>query len=174
MKRKQLPGLVLNAAKTGSATVTTVEATPPSALRGGLDLPHRVGAQGRLLGASALNLFWDYRAHDIQGKVTDMWAQMITTRMKAGREDDLPTLVAQLRAAEQPGSGLVHSTATRDAKDPSRVIMFVVFESEERARERENDPRRQDMLQTARATMMGIFEGPPEFTDLTVVGDWSP
>src|ERR1035437_166906 len=98
---------------------------------------------------------------------------MITTRLKAGREDDLPTLLAQLRATEQPGSGLVHSTATRDTKDPSRVIMFVVFESEERARERENDPRRQEGLQMARATMMEIFEGAPEFTDLTVVDDWA-
>jgi quinol monooxygenase YgiN len=102
-----------------------------------------------------------------------MWAQMITTRLKPGREDDLPKLVAQLRAAEQPDSGLVHSTATRDTKDPSRVIMFVVFESEEQARERESDSRRQEGLQAARATMMEIFEGAPEFTDLTVVDDWA-
>ena len=102
-----------------------------------------------------------------------MWAQMITTRLKPGREDDLPKLVAQLRATEQPGSGLVHSTATRDTKDPSRVIMFVVFESEEKARERESDARRQEGLEAARATMSEIFEGPPEFTDLSVVGDWS-
>ncbi|MBF6557931.1 MAG: antibiotic biosynthesis monooxygenase [Acidimicrobiales bacterium] len=102
-----------------------------------------------------------------------MWAQMITTRLKPGREDDLPKLVAELRATEQPGSGLVHSTATRDTKDPSRVIMFVVFESEEKARERESDPRRQEGLEAARATMSEIFEGPPEFTDLSVVGDWS-
>jgi quinol monooxygenase YgiN len=98
---------------------------------------------------------------------------MITTRLKPGREDDLPKLVAQLRAAEQPDSGLVHSTATRDTKDPSRVIMFVVFESEEQARERESDSRRQEGLQAARATMMEIFEGAPEFTDLTVVDDWA-
>ena len=102
-----------------------------------------------------------------------MWAQMITTRLKPGREDDLPKLVAQLRAAEQSGSGLVHSTATRDTKDMSRVIMFVVFESEEKARERESDPRRQEGLQAARTTMMEIFEGAPEFTDLTVIDDWA-
>ena len=102
-----------------------------------------------------------------------MWAQMITTRLRPGREDDLPNLVAQLRAAEQPGSGLVHSTATRDTKDTSRVIMFVVFESEEKARERESDSQRQEGLQAARATMMEIFEGSPEFTDLTVVDDWA-
>ena len=102
-----------------------------------------------------------------------MWAPMITTRLKPGREVDLPTLVAQLRAAEQPGSGLVHSTTTRDAKDPSRVITFVVFESEEKARDRENDPRRQEGLDAARPTMREIFEGASEFTDLTVVEAWS-
>jgi quinol monooxygenase YgiN len=98
---------------------------------------------------------------------------MITTRLTAGREDDLPKRVAQLRAAEQPGSGLVHSTVTRDTKAPNRVVMFVVFESEPRARVRKNDPRRQEGLQAARATMSDVFEGAPEFTDLTVVDDWS-
>ena len=102
-----------------------------------------------------------------------MWAQMITSRLKPGRDDDLAKLTAHLKAAEQAGSGLVHSTATRDTKDPSRAIMFVVFESEEKARERESDPRRQEGLQPARALMMEIFEGAPEFTDLTVVDDWS-
>ena len=102
-----------------------------------------------------------------------MWAQLITTRLKSGREDDLPKLIAQLRAAEQAGSGLVRSTAMQDQKDPSRVFMMVVFESEERARARENDPRRNDGLQAARATMAEIFEGGIEFTDLTVVDEWS-
>jgi hypothetical protein len=51
--------------------------------------------------------------------------------------------------------------------------MFVVFESEERARERENDSRRQAGFTEARTTMMEIFEGSPEFTDLTVIDDWS-
>jgi heme-degrading monooxygenase HmoA len=102
-----------------------------------------------------------------------MWAQMITSRLKPGRDDDLAKLTALLKVAEQAGSGLVHSTATKDTKDPSRVIMFVVFESEEKARERESDPRRQEGLRDARALMMEIFEGAPEFTDLTVVDDWS-
>jgi quinol monooxygenase YgiN len=98
---------------------------------------------------------------------------MITSRVKPGRDDELAGLTAQLKAAEQPGSGLVHATATRDSKDPSRVIMFVVFESEEQARERESDSRRQDGLAAAQTTMMEIFEGAPEFTDLTVIDDWS-
>jgi quinol monooxygenase YgiN len=103
-----------------------------------------------------------------------MWAQLITTRLKPGREGDLPKLVEQLRATEQPGSGLVRSTAMQDQKDPGRVYMLVVFESEERARERENDPRRQDGLKAARATMAEIFDGAPEFVDLTIVDEVSP
>jgi antibiotic biosynthesis monooxygenase (ABM) superfamily enzyme len=103
-----------------------------------------------------------------------MWAQLITTRLKPGREDDLPTLVEQLRATEQPGSGLVRSTAMRDQNDASRVYILVVFDSEESARARENDPRREEALKTARATMAEIFDGAPEFVDLTVVGEVSP
>ena len=103
-----------------------------------------------------------------------MWAQLITTRFKPGRENDLPRLVEQLRAVEQPGSGLIRSIAMRDQKDPAKVYMFVFFESEEKARERENDPRRDKGLQVARATMAEIFDGPPQFVDLEVVEEFVP
>jgi quinol monooxygenase YgiN len=103
-----------------------------------------------------------------------MWAQLITTRLKPGKQNDLPRLVEQLRAVEQPGSGLLRSTAMQDQKDPSRVYMLVVFESEEKARARENDPRRQEALEAARATMAEIFDGAPEFVDLTVVHEMLP
>ncbi len=102
-----------------------------------------------------------------------MWAQLITTRLKPGKEEELSTLFDQLQAAEQPGSGLVRTMAMRDQNDPSRVYMLVVFESEETARARESDPRRQDGLQAARATMAEIFDGAPEFIDLTVVAEHS-
>jgi quinol monooxygenase YgiN len=57
----------------------------------------------------------------------------------------------------------------RDQKDPSRVYMFVVFESEDAARKREQDPKRQEGLAEARAMMAEIFDGPPDFVDLTAV-----
>lgn len=103
-----------------------------------------------------------------------MWAQLIITRLKAGKEDQLPKLFDQLSAIEQPGSGLVRSLAMRDQKDPSRVCMFVLFESEQKARDRERDERRQEGLVAARATMAEIFDGPPEFVDLEVVNDFIP
>ena len=103
-----------------------------------------------------------------------MWAQLITMRLKPGMEGDLPLLLDQLRATEQPGSGLIRSMTMQDNADPSRIHTLIVFESEELARQRESDPRRNEGLQNARATMAQMFDGPPEFTDLTVVADWTP
>jgi quinol monooxygenase YgiN len=103
-----------------------------------------------------------------------MWAQLITTRLKPGHENDMPRLVEQLRATEQPGSGLIRSLAMHDQNDPSKVYMFVLFESEDAARARENDERRQEGLQAARAMMAEMFDGAPEFVDLTVVEEFAP
>ena len=100
-----------------------------------------------------------------------MWAQLITTRLKPGKESEFPRLVEALKQTEQPGSGLVRSIAMRDQKDPGKLYMMVIFESEEKARERENDPRRQEGLQDARAIMQELFDGAPEFVDLEVVSE---
>jgi quinol monooxygenase YgiN len=103
-----------------------------------------------------------------------MWAQLITTRIKPGREGDLPKLAKQLQATEQPGSGLVRSMMMQDQKDPSRLYMLVVFESEEKARARENDERRQEGLASVRALMEEILDGPREFVDLAVIEEMTP
>jgi hypothetical protein len=76
-----------------------------------------------------------------------MWAQLITMRLKPG--NDMAELDKQIRAAEQPGSGLVRTLVRHDQKDPSQVYMLVVFESEDKARAREQDPRRHEALQAA-------------------------
>ena len=60
-----------------------------------------------------------------------------------------------------------------DQTDPSRVCTLVVFESEEHARAREQDPRRNEQLAAARSLMADILDGPPEFTDLVVTGEWT-
>ena len=103
-----------------------------------------------------------------------MWAQLITTRLKPGKEGEIPRLIEQLSATEQPGSGLIRAIAMRDQNDPSRLLMFILFESEEKAREREADPRREESLASARATMAEIFDGAPEFVDLTVLSEMVP
>jgi len=103
-----------------------------------------------------------------------MWAQLIKARLRPGRDAELAKLFEQLRAIEQPGSGLLHSTAMRDQKDPSELYLLVVFESEAKAREREGDVRREEGLKEARAIMAELFDGPPQFVDLTVAEDWAP
>lgn len=100
-----------------------------------------------------------------------MWAQLIQMRLKPG--EDTSEMIEQIRAAEQSGSGLVRSLFMRDQADPSRIVTLVVFESEEKARAREQDPRRAEQLASARTIMADIFEGPPEFTDLEVVDEWT-
>ncbi len=99
-----------------------------------------------------------------------MWAQLIKMRLKPG--NDTAELDNQIRAAEQPGSGLVRTLVMHDQKDPGQVYALVVFESEEKARAREQDPRRQERLHAARAMMANIFDGPPQFTDLRVTDEW--
>jgi hypothetical protein len=83
-------------------------------------------------------------------------------------------LYEKLRATEQPGSGLIRSIAMRDQKEPLVVYMLVVFESEEKARARERDPRREEGLRDVRALMEEIFELPPEFVDLEVITENVP
>ena len=102
-----------------------------------------------------------------------MWIQIIKTRLKPGKDAEFAALADQLKAIEQPGSGLVRSTTARDQKDPSTVYMIVTFESEEKARVREQDERRQEGLQAVRETMAQIFDGPPEFIDLEVIAEHS-
>lgn len=102
-----------------------------------------------------------------------MWIQMIKMRLKPGKESELSGLSDALLAVEQPNSGLIRSTTTRDQKDPSSVYSIVVFESEEQARARERDPRRQEGLAKVRTLMEEMFDGPPEFLDLDVVAEHS-
>ena len=62
-----------------------------------------------------------------------MWAQIIKTRVKPGKEGEVAGLLEALRAVEQPDSGLLRTTAMWDQHDPSQLYLMVVFESEEAA-----------------------------------------
>jgi heme-degrading monooxygenase HmoA len=100
-----------------------------------------------------------------------MWAQLIQMRLKPGK--DTAEMTKQIRGAEQPGSGLVQTLIMRDQTDPTCVFTLVVFESEEKARAREQDPRRSERLEAGRSIMADILEGPPAFTNLEVVDEWT-
>lgn len=100
-----------------------------------------------------------------------MWAQMQKVSTGPEREAQMLEVFEQLRAIEQADSGLVRTTVMRSQADPSEVYVLVVFRSEEDARARERDPRRQQGLERIRAAMGDILDGPPEFIDLDVLRD---
>ncbi|HEY6274869.1 MAG TPA: hypothetical protein VIX86_00920 [Streptosporangiaceae bacterium] len=54
-----------------------------------------------------------------------------------------------------------------------QAYTLVVFESEEKARASEWDPRRQERLQAVRAALAEVLAGPVEFVDLTVADEWT-
>ena len=99
-----------------------------------------------------------------------MWAQIIKVRVKPGKEEDLRRIMEQVRAIEQPDSGLLRSSMMRDQKDPHTFYTMIVVESEEKARARERDPRREG-LQGLQAQLADALEGPPEFIDLEVLDE---
>lgn len=101
-----------------------------------------------------------------------MWAQLMAWRVKPGK--DLSGIREGLQATEQPDSGLLRTLIMRDQQDPDQYYTLVVFESEEMARAREADPRREEGLQALRAQLADILAGPPRFHDLDVVEDWAP
>jgi heme-degrading monooxygenase HmoA len=98
-----------------------------------------------------------------------MWAQVQRVSTDPEREAEVLEIFEQLRAIEQEDSGLLQTLVMRRQKDPSEVFVVVVFESEEKARAREEDPRRQEPLQRIRAALGDVVNGPPEFFDCDVL-----
>ncbi len=103
-----------------------------------------------------------------------MWAQLSSVRVKEGKADVVGKAMEQLRTFEQPESGLLRTIVMQDQKDPAHVFVLVVFESEEKARARETDPRREEGLQALRTDLAEALEGAPEYTDLSVIADLVP
>ena len=101
-----------------------------------------------------------------------MWAQLIKVQLRPG--SDLSALTDALKAAEQPGSGLLRELFMQEQNDPDTIRILAVFESEEKAREREKDPRRAEGQKAIKELMAKVLAAPPEFTDLTVTEDWVP
>ncbi len=103
-----------------------------------------------------------------------MWAQLIKMRAKPGREQDLMTLHERIQALEEPGSGLIRWTIGWDQKDAQACYVLVVFESEAKARAREQDPRRQDGMAAIMSGMGDVLDGTPEFVDLAIDREVAP
>lgn len=100
-----------------------------------------------------------------------MWAQLIKCRVKPGTQAQVKAMIDHLVATEQPESGLLQELALSDQHDPTSVYVLAVFESEEKARAREEDPRRKEAQDVLGAMMAEVLAGPPEFVDMEVVAD---
>lgn len=101
-----------------------------------------------------------------------MWAQLQRVSTNPESEADVLGIFEQLRAIEQEDSGLLQTLVMRSQKDPTEVFVVVVFESEDKARAREEDPRRQEPLEGIRAAMGNVVNRPPEFFDCDVLLNW--
>jgi heme-degrading monooxygenase HmoA len=98
-----------------------------------------------------------------------MWAQMQRVSTNPESEAEVLEIFEQLLAIEQEHSGLLQTLVMRSQADPTEVFVVVVFESEEKARARDKDPRRQEALERIRGAMGEVLNGPPEFFDCDVL-----
>ena len=103
-----------------------------------------------------------------------MWAQLGSVRVPEGNANVVVKAMEELRAFEQPDSGLLRTRVMQDQNDPAHMLVLVVFESEEKARAREADPRRQVGIQALRASLGELLVGAPDYTDLDVIADLVP
>jgi quinol monooxygenase YgiN len=100
-----------------------------------------------------------------------MWAQLITFHVRPGTTARVKDMIDHLIATEQPESGLLLEMGMSDQRDPTSVYVLAVFESEEKARAREQDPCREEAQEAIRAMMAEVLAGPPEFIDLEVLAE---
>ena len=95
-----------------------------------------------------------------------MWAQLIKARFKPGQEDELRRIQEAFAERErQNPTGWLRSIRLQNQNDPQESYNLVFFESEEKARQREQSPEQQAMVQRIQACM----DGRPEFVDFNVV-----
>jgi heme-degrading monooxygenase HmoA len=92
-----------------------------------------------------------------------MWAQLIKSRAKPGKEEEVRNLPREFEA--QGGTPpFVQIFTCTNQNDPSEHYTFVVFESEAAARQNERSPEQAQRVERFRE----VYEGEPEFVDLNV------
>ncbi len=95
-----------------------------------------------------------------------MWAQLIKSRIKPGKEQEARTLPrefeTQAAGATPPWVSITNAV---NQNNPNETYTLVIFESEEKARENERSPEQAKRVER----MMEVFEGRPEFVDLEVL-----
>lgn len=93
-----------------------------------------------------------------------MWAQVIKSRAKPGKEEEIRNLPQEFEAMGGMPAFL-HLFACSNQNDPTEYYTFIVFESEEAARANERTREQDRRVERMRE----LYEGEPEFVDLDVV-----
>jgi quinol monooxygenase YgiN len=96
-----------------------------------------------------------------------MWAQLVKTKVKPGREAEVEDLQRQLEERDNPATRRSMVFARQD--NPLEHYVLVLFESEEAARHHEQHPEQHQLVMQLR----DCYEEEPEFIDLNLVSDTS-
>jgi hypothetical protein len=93
-----------------------------------------------------------------------MWAQLIKSQAKPGKDEEIRNLPQEFEA--QGGTPpFVQLFTCSNQSNPSEHYTFVVFESEEAARQNEASPEQAKRIERMRE----LYQGQPEFVDLNVL-----
>ena len=99
-----------------------------------------------------------------------MWAQLIKSRVKPGKENELRLLQEEIASrSRESGYGGIRAINLQSQSDPSEYYTLVIFESEAVARERERSPEQEETVRRIRECMDGM----PKYTDLNVISEMS-
>src|SRR5690349_13611111 len=97
-----------------------------------------------------------------------MWAQLVKTKVKPGREAEVEDLQRQLEDRDNPAWR--RSMVFSRQENPREHYVLVLFESEEAARHHEQYPEQHALVMQLR----DCYEEEPEFIHLNLVSDVSP
>jgi heme-degrading monooxygenase HmoA len=94
-----------------------------------------------------------------------MWAQLVKMRATPEYEGQFKQFESdwEEQVGRADGSGWVRTLAFQAANDPSEYYIIAFFESEEKARANETNPKHQELI----GRMATRLQGEPEYVDLT-------
>lgn len=100
-----------------------------------------------------------------------MWSQLVKLRVKPGSEGQMEGFEERWEREVGRGtdSGWVQTQIFKNPSNSNEWYLLATFESEEKARQSENNPKHQEVV----GDIMDLMESEPEYTDLDPVYDSS-
>jgi antibiotic biosynthesis monooxygenase (ABM) superfamily enzyme len=96
-----------------------------------------------------------------------MWAQLVKTKVKPGREAEVEELQRLLEDRNNPA--WIRSMIFCKQENPREHYVLVLFESEELARHHEQHPEQHELVMR----LLDCYEEPPEFIHLDFISESS-